>query len=295
VSLLCVGEVLVDLIGGDGIPGGAPANVACHVASLGERSLLLSRVGNDENGRYLLEWLDARGVRTDLVQTDPACPTGVVRVLPGPRYEIGEPAAWDFIADSDAAAVAAAAPGAVVFGTLAQRQPVSRKTIRALVATVRAAGVPVLCDLNLRAPFFDEETVLWSLRHCDLLKLNREELETVSFMLSARGETGDLFRGLLREFGIGRGVLTAGEKGAWLCEDGELFHQPAAEAPRVVDAVGAGDAFTAVVSVALQRGVSLRRAGPAAAELSAHVLSRTGGTPVVPDELAARINSMLAA
>jgi len=295
VSLLCVGEVLVDLIGGDGIPGGAPANVACHVASLGERSLLLSRVGNDENGRYLLEWLDARGVRTDLVQTDPACPTGAVRVLPGPRYEIGEPAAWDFIADSDAAAVAAAAPGAVVFGTLAQRQPVSRKTIRALVATVRAAGVPVLCDLNLRAPFFDEETVLWSLRHCDLLKLNREELETVSFMLSARGETGDLFRGLLREFGIGRGVLTAGEKGAWLCEDGELFHQPAAEAPRVVDAVGAGDAFTAVVSVALQRGVSLRRAGPAAAELSAHVLSRTGGTPVVPDELAARINSMLAA
>jgi len=294
--VLCLGEVLVDLIGADGIPGGAPANVACHVASLGERSSLLSRVGNDGNGSYLREWLDARGVRTDLVQTDPACPTGVVRVLPGPRYEIGEPAAWDFIADSDAAAVAAAAPGgAVVFGTLAQRQPVSRKTIRALVATVRAAGVPVLCDLNLRAPFFDEETVLWSLRHCDLLKLNREELETVSFMLSARGETGDLFRGLLREFGIGRGVLTAGEKGAWLCEDGELFHQPAAEAPRVVDAVGAGDAFTAVVSVALQRGVSLRRAGPAAAELSAHVLSRTGGTPVVPDELAARINSMLAA
>ncbi|MFM8683420.1 MAG: carbohydrate kinase family protein, partial [Chthoniobacterales bacterium] len=133
------------------------------------------------------------------------------------------------------------------------------------------------------------------LRNCDLLKLNAEELEVVSRTLHAQGEATDLFAGLLREFSSPRGVLTCGEGGAWLYEDGEAWHQPAANPETFVDAVGAGDAFTAVVAVALQRGLSLRQAGPAAAELSAYVVARPGGTPLVPHELAARINSMLAA
>lgn len=295
MSVFCFGEILVDCLGSERLPGGAPANVACHVAALGERTALVSRVGDDEDGRRLKDWLKERGVGAELVQTDESRFTGTVEVREGPRYEIAEFAAWDFLEPTDANRLAATNADAVVFGTLAQRQPVSRGTIRTLVAAARAAGVPALCDLNLRPPFYDEEAVLWSLRNCDLLKLNAEELEVVSRTLHAQGEATDLFAGLLREFSIPRGVLTCGEGGAWLYEDAETWHQPAANPETFVDAVGAGDAFTAVVAVALQRGLSLRQAGPAAAELSAYVVSRPGGTPLVPHELAARINSMLAA
>ena len=294
MSVLCLGEILVDCLNGDRLAGGAPANVACHVAALGENAALVSRIGKDADGQRLVDWLKERAVGADFLQADESYPTGTVVVREGPRYEIADFAAWDFLELTEGNRRAAANAGAVVFGTLAQRQQASRSTIRALVATARTAGVPALCDLNLRPPFYDEETVLWSLRSCDLLKLNAEELEVVSRMLHARGDVTDLFAGLLREFSIPLGVLTCGEGGAWLHENGETWHQAAAKPGTFLDAVGAGDAFTAVVSVALQRGISLRRAGPAAAELSAYVVSRAGGTPVVPGELAVRINAILA-
>jgi fructokinase len=293
VSVLCLGEILVDCLGDARHPGGAPANVACHVTALGKSAWLVSRIGSDADGQRLTGWLQQRNVGVDLLQTDIAHPTGTVVVREGPHYDIAEFAAWDFLDLTEANRLAAVNAGVMVFGTLAQRQPASRKTIRALVNAARSANVHVLCDLNLRPPFYDGETVLWSLRNCDLLKLNAEELRAVSRILHAEGESAELFAGLLREFSIPRGVLTCGEGGAWLHENAEIWHQPAAKPETFVDAVGAGDAFTAVVAVALQRGVSLRQAGPAAAELSAYVVSQAGATPAVPGELAARINAML--
>jgi len=295
VSVLCLGEILLDCWGDIRLPGGAPANVACHVAALGESAGLVSRTGDDADARQLTDWLEERKVGTDLLQTDQARPTGTVLVREGPRYEIAESAAWDYLELTETNRLAAVNAGMVVFGTLAQRQPDSRRTIRALVSAARSAGVPVLCDLNLRPPFYGEEIVLWSLRNCDLLKLNEEELRAVSHMLHARAESPELFEGLLREFSIPRGVLTCGERGAWLHENGQTWHQSAIKPERFADAVGAGDAFTAVVSLALPRRVSLRQAGSAAAELSAYVVSQTGATPVIPAELATRIRSMLAA
>lgn len=293
MSALCLGEILVDCLGLETHPGGAPANAACHIAALGERVDLASRIGGDARGDQLTGWLQQRNVGADLLQTDKAHPTGTVLVREGPRYDIAEFAAWDFLDLTEANLLAAVNAGVMVFGTLAQRQPASRKTIRALVNAARSAGVPVICDLNLRPPFYDGETVLWSLRNCDLLKLNTEELRAVSRILHAEGESTELFAGLLREFSIPRGVLTCGEGGAWLLENAEIWHQPAVKPETFVDAVGAGDAFTAVVAVALQNGIPLRQAGSAAAALAAHVVSQAGATPAVPGELAARINAML--
>jgi len=294
VAVCSLGEVLFDHVGTARLPGGAPANVACHIAALAERSALISRVGGDAAGGELACWLKERMVDAELLQTDRSYPTGVVVVGEGPRYEIAESAAWDFLEVTEANRRAAASAGVVVFGTLAQRQPTSRRTIRTLLAAARAAGVPVLCDLNLRSPFYSEETVLWSLRNCDFLKLNEDELHVVSHMLHAQVTSTDLFEGLLREFAIPLGVLTCGERGAWLHESGETWHQPAANPGRLADAVGAGDAFTAVISIALQRHISLRQAGPAAAELAAYIVSQPGATPVIPAGLAARITAMLA-
>lgn len=295
MPVLCLGEVLIDRFDHGCVPGGAPANVACHVAALGEPVALLSRVGSDADGEYLTAWLHRSRVDTDLMQTDDAHPTGAVRVQPGPRYEMAGSSAWDFIGCGETAREASGSASVLVFGTLAQRQPVSRRTIRALVDIARRAAVPVLCDLNLRAPFYDAETILWSLRHCDVLKLNRGELGVVSRMLQARGETEDLFAGLLSEFTIARGVLTDGEKGAWISEDGCVRHQPAERTETAGDAVGAGDAFCAVLAVALARGLPVAKAAAPAAALAAFVVSHRGATPEIPAALTQRLNGLLAA
>lgn len=295
-GILCLGEVLFDCIGGREIPGGAPANVACHAAALGGGSGLLSRIGEDERGRRLTAWLQAAGVSTAVLQTDPGEPTGLVHVeLRGgiPHYDIEGPAAWDFIETAPAAQSAVRHARVIVCGTLAQRMPVSRGTLRKLVLEGREAGTTVLADLNLRAPFFDEEIVLWTLRHCDVLKLNDGELRTVAGMLGARGETAELFAGILREFGVERAVLTCGAGGAWCHEDGNMWHVPA-EAAEVSDPVGAGDAFTAVLATALSAGKSLRKAAPWCGEVAAFVATQTGATPRLPDALVVRLRAAMA-
>ena len=290
MDILCVGEVLFDVLGdGRESPGGAPANVAFHAASLGATCTLVSCVGKDGRGLQLRRWLDCAGIGIQNLQEDAGHPTGVVRVessADGPRYDIAAPAAWDFIRATDDALDAARSSRVVVFGTLAQRHPRSREAIRRLVQEAKAAGATVVCDLNLRAPFFDEDVIYWSLRHCDMLKLNRDELETVSALAGARGETLDLFRGLLREFGVRRGVLTCGADGAWFDEGSGAWHVAAVPA-QVADTVGAGDAFCAMTAASLAAGRPLRDAAPWCARVSAAVVARQGATPHLPPKLAA--------
>jgi fructokinase len=283
MAVVCAGEVLFDRWpDGTGFPGGAPANVAFHAAGLGAETFLISRTGDDPAGRRLREWLRGAGVDTAHCPADPARPTGTVTVDPdsagGPCYDIDGPAAWDFIAADAAALDLARRARVLVIGTLAQRHPVSRGAIRELAAVAGRGGARVLADLNLRAPFHDEEILLWTLRHCGVLKLNRDELAGISRLLGAAGDEKDLFSGLLREFAIPCGVLTAGADGAWIHEDGVLTHQPAV-AVEAVDPVGAGDAFCAALAAGLDRGGTLREAAPEAARLAALVVSRRGAAP----------------
>lgn len=283
MAVVCAGEVLFDRWpDGTGFPGGAPANVAFHAAGLGAETFLISRTGDDPAGRRLREWLRGAGVDTAHCSADPARPTGTVTVDPGsaggPCYDIDGPAAWDFVAADAAALDLARRARVLVIGTLAQRHPVSRAAIRELAAVAGRGGARVLADLNLRAPFHDEEILLWTLRHCGVLKLNRDELAGISRLLGAAGDEKDLFGGLLREFAIPCGVLTAGADGAWIHEDGVLTHQPAV-AVEAVDPVGAGDAFCAALAAGLDRGGTLRGAAPQAARLAALVVSRRGATP----------------
>lgn len=283
MAVVCAGELLFDRWpDGTGFPGGAPANVAFHAAGLGAETFLISRTGDDPAGRRLRAWLRGAGVDTAHCPADPAWPTGTVTVDPdsagGPFYDIDGPAAWDFIAADAAALDLARRARVLVIGTLAQRHPVSRGAIRELAAVAGRGGARVLADLNLRPPFYDDEILLWTLRHCGVLKLNRDELAGISRLLGAAGAEEDLFTGLLREFAIPCGVLTAGAGGAWIHEDGVLTHQPAVAA-EAVDPVGAGDAFCAALAAGLDRGATLREAAPEAARLAALVVSRRGATP----------------
>jgi len=289
MAVVCAGELLLDCWpDGSEQPGGAPANVAWHAASLGAESILITRVGDDARGAGLRRWLAVVGVVDSACQIDADRPTGLVSVGASadgsPFYDIVAPAAWDFLEAAGPALPAAGQADVFVYGTLAQRHPEGRRATRALAQAALGSGGRVLADLNLRAPFYDDEILLWTLRHCHILKLNREELAVVSHLLGAAGREADLFTGLLREFGIGRGVLTAGADGAWIFEDGRLVHEPAVPAS-AVDPVGAGDAFCAALAVGLAAGRTLRESAPRAARAAAFVVSRHGATPPLPPEI----------
>ncbi len=292
-DVACLGEVLWDVAtDGEEFAGGAPANVAFHAAQGGGKVSLLSRVGCDERGRRLEHWLTRAGIGWEAGQTDPVQATGIVRFSErpgaGPVYDIVAPAAWDELEVTPEAEAVVRSARVVVFGTLAQRHPVARRAVRSLVETGRESGAVLLADLNLRPPFFDPEIVLWTLRHTDVLKLSREELVVVSGLLGARGSEEDLFHGLLREFGIARGVLSAGGHGAWIFEEGMLFHEPARRV-QVLSTTGCGDALVAMLAAALARGDTLRSAAARGVAVAAFVATQPGATPDWTEELKERV------
>ncbi|HEX7018650.1 MAG TPA: PfkB family carbohydrate kinase, partial [Gemmatimonadaceae bacterium] len=154
-EILCVGEVLWDALPAGLFLGGAPFNVACHLRAAGARVSMVSRVGRDRLGEEALRRMPWYGVGSDLIQLDDELATGFVRVTlddaGNPDYEILEPVAWDAIAASDPLLRRAADARAIIFGSLAQRHPVSRATIRRLWDT----DALLVFDANLRPPYDD--------------------------------------------------------------------------------------------------------------------------------------------
>ena len=250
-TVLLFGEILADMFPERSVLGGAPFNVARHLAAFGLNAVLISRTGRDRLGEEIRAAMTAAGMATDAVQVDADHPTGRVRVhmeKGGHRFEILPEQAYDFI-DPEAARAAALCrtPSMVYFGTLSQRGEVSR---RALEAVLAAAPAPRFVDLNLRDPWYTEETIRFSLGRADILKINAEELMTLGRLLGPDGEDQEVrVRALIRDFGIGRVIVTCAEEGAWQVSgnDGVWTATPVASGPvDVVDTVGAGDGFSAV-------------------------------------------------
>lgn len=271
--MLAVGEALVDDLPGGAKPGGAPLNVACHLSALGQRTLLVSRVGNDAEGEALARFLEARGVGLEGVQRDPSRPTGrvVVRLAGGqPTFDVLPLRAFDAI-DADAAEALARTvrPSLVYFGTLAQRRMRSRAAIRRVL---RASEAIRFLDVNLRAPWIDANVLTVSLRCADVVKLNAGELEVLAAragLVEGEDEERSAAEALLARYGIGSGFVTRGAGGAFSVSraaDGfeaeEVAGSPLPPGP--VDTVGAGDGFAAVAILGILRGwstpVTLQRA-----------------------------------
>ena len=181
-SVLCIGETLFDGLPSAIYLGGAPLNVACHLAQAGVRARYLSAVGHDRLGTEAVRRLQAQGVGTDLIVQVREAETGFVTVeldrSGDASYTFVTPAAWDFIPTTGAAAAAKSAD-ALVFGSLGMRAEGSRAAIQAAAA----AASFVVCDINLRPPFIDAAVVADAARSADLLKLNDEELVPLASML----------------------------------------------------------------------------------------------------------------
>ena len=285
-SVLCFGEVLWDCLPSGRVLGGAPLNVAYHAAKLGARAAVVSAVGDDDLGREAAARIAAGGVSTEHLGTNGRLPTGTVEVSLSaggqPTFTIACPVAWDEIPLGSAAIEAAAAADAVAFGSLAARSEGNR---RALDELLHLPGPRKVFDVNLRPPFDEAGRALDLARSADIVKLNDAELVRLSGMPASATGGPDGLRpalGALERL-VGPRVLcvTCGAEGAVLWREGELW---SATAPRVqvADTVGAGDAFTAALTLALLEGGTPRviQAGlDDACALGALVASLPGAQP----------------
>ncbi|HEX8200844.1 MAG TPA: carbohydrate kinase [Isosphaeraceae bacterium] len=285
--ILAVGEVLWDVLPSGKQLGGAPANFTFQCRGLGAAARLVTRVGDDDLGREVLDRFRSLGLPTDTVQMDSAAPTGTVDVALAPdgqpRYTIRRGAAWDRI-EADALALGrAAAADAICFGSLAQRDEPSRGSIRALVSAARPGALRMF-DVNLRAPFVDRGVIEESLRLANALKLNDQELPALAAMFGLPAEPSTALDGLACRFDLALVALTRGAGGSLLFADGTWSDHPGVPV-EVSDTIGAGDAFTAALVVGRVAGLPLDAINRHANEVAAFVCSRPGGTPTLPDAL----------
>lgn len=277
-EILCVGEVLWDALPAGLFLGGAPFNVACHLRAAGLPVALVSRVGADQLGDEALRRIARYGVGADLVQVDPALPTGLVRVTVerdgNAEYEIVEPAAWDAITPNDALFRRAADARAIVFGSLAQRSVVSRGTIERIWET---EAMTVL-DVNLRPPYDDREIIRRSLGRADVVKMNDEEMRRIAAWFDLHGSVREIAAAVAGTFSCHAVCVTRGRDGAALWRDGRWAEHPGFEVD-VRDTVGAGDAFLAVLLAGLLTGAEDSTLLRDANLIGAYVVTQFGAVP----------------
>lgn len=269
------GEVLFDHFpDGSRVLGGAPFNVAWHLRGFGSNPLVVSAVGDDEEGREILERMTSWDLTTEGVQTDPDHATGRVTatVVDGEnRYEIPEGQAWDFIERDRAMDAASEEPAGLLYhGTLALRSERSWHALRALRDRIDA---PAFIDINLREPWWTREKVDWCFSTGNWIKLNDDELhELTSKPASSFEQCRDAAIDLARNRDIDGVVVTRGQSGALCVIGGEQVYE--VQAPPIenfVDSVGAGDAFSAIMCLGLLQGwhhhTTLERAAAFAADV----------------------------
>ena len=283
-----LGEVLWDVLPEGKKLGGAPANFAYHAGQfLGmDNTIAVSALGEDKLAEETIEALKEHGLNYLLPRVN--YPTGTVQVtLSGdgiPAYEIKENVAWDNIPYSPEIAEIAKNCRAVCFGSLAQRFVTSWATIRQFLDDTPADCLKIF-DINLRQQFYTKDVIEESLKRCNILKINDEELVVIKRMygyedLDMRG----ICEKMLAEYDLKMLVLTCGTNGSYVFAPGLTSFQ---ETPKVkvADTVGAGDSFTGSFCAAILNGKPLEEAHKKAVEVSAYVCSQNGAMPTLPKQL----------
>lgn len=288
-----MGEALWDVLPEGKKIGGAPANFAYHVSQFGLESRVVSAVGDDKLGNEICADFREKKLRTLIAKVP--YPTGIVQVVLDdagvPCYDIRENVAWDNIPFSPELEALARETRSVCFGSLAQRSIVSRETInKFLDAMPDGEGQCKIFDINLRQGFYTKEVVCNSLTKCNILKINDEELVTISRMFNYPGiDLQDKCWILLGKYNLKMLILTCGVNGSYVFTPGAVSF---VETPKVevADTVGAGDSFTAAFVAAILRDKPVNEAHRLAVEASAFVCTQNGAMPELPQELIDRVN-----
>jgi fructokinase len=308
-----IGEVLWDVYpDGRKVAGGAPFNFAFHCHQLGHDAVIVSRVGDDELGRALRARVCELGLSDEYIQTDPNHPTGTVQVKLDanavPTYAITENVAWDYIAWDAKLEDLAGRYEAVCFGTLARRtmKKVADDPIFRFLMTPhrhhpaedfdplakwsprtdkRKARPLVVADLNLRPPFVNEDAVMRATIDPNWFKLNFDEMRALwPKLMPVEGREEFTPRNWLERLFWEGGppditmIATDGPNGVTVVHRDYEFHEHGVLA-KVVDTVGAGDAFTAAMVCLHLEGKSLHECARFANHYAARVCEQPGGTP----------------
>lgn len=282
-----IGEALFDMLPEGKKLGGAPANFAYHVSQFGLESYAVSAMGDDELGKELEKELNDHHLNYQIEKV--AYPTGTVQVSLDangiPCYDIKEGAAWDNIHYTLALEKLAKNCTAACFGSLAQRNEVSRNTIyRFLDNMPEGEDILKIFDINLRQGFYNKEIITESIKRCNILKINDEELITVSRIFGYPGiDLENKCWLLLGKYNLKMLILTCGVNGSYVFTPGEVSF---IETPKVevADTVGAGDSFTGAFVASILKGKSVKEAHELAVKVSAFVCTQNGAMPVLPKE-----------
>ncbi|RKW62502.1 MAG: carbohydrate kinase [Prevotella sp.] len=289
-KIVGLGEALWDVLPEGKKLGGAPANFAYHAGQFGLDTLAISAVGEDQLGDETLSALEEKGLKYIMPRVP--FPTGTVQVeldAQGvPAYEIREGVAWDNIPFTSEMEKVARSCKAVCWGSLAQRHEVSRNTIHRFLDATPPTCLKIF-DINLRQTFYDEEVIRASLKRCNILKINDEELVTIGRLFGYPGlDMSNKCWLILGKYNLDMLVLTCGVNGSYVFKPGAMTFL---ETPKVdvADTVGAGDSFTASFCAAILKGLSVSDAHQLAVETSAYVCTCNGAMPRIPAELTGRL------
>ena len=283
-----LGEALWDVLPEGKKLGGAPANFAFHAAQFGRRAIAVSAVGEDNLGTETLEEFKKKNLNVLMPRVPYA--TGTVQVTVDeqgiPTYDIKENVAWDNIPFTPEIESVAKQCEAVCWGSLAQRNVVSRQTIQKFLDAMPSDGNRLrIFDINLRQNFYTPEVIQDSLQRCNILKINDEELVTISRLFGYPGlDIRNKCWLILGKYNLRMLVLTCGVNGSYVFTPGHVSYQPTPKV-EVADTVGAGDSFTGSFCASLLRGRSVAEAHEIAVRVSAYVCTQKGAMPRLPEEL----------
>lgn len=285
-TVVCIGELLWDVFtDGSKKIGGSSTNASLHFAKQGLKTCLISAVGDDDDGIQLINNLTVKNLSTRLVQVKENLPTSRVNVKldeeQNASYKIAENVAWDDIALTEGAIESVKNADAFVFCSLTCRRKTTRKTVSELAENARLA----IFDLNLRAPFYEIETIKLLLEKADVLKINETELSYLreNFKINADNDEGSLTE-ISKRFGLKMICLTLGINGAMALFDNQFYKQQGYKV-KVADTVGAGDAFLASFVAGFLAGEKIPKILEHACLVGAFVTSKPGANPFYDEEI----------
>ena len=285
-----LGEALWDCLPDGSKLGGAPANFAYHASQFGNDAYAISAIGNDALGDQTLKEFDEKHLKYVMPRID--YPTGTVQVELDeegiPTYDIKQNVAWDNIPFTPEIENVAKHCGCVCFGSLAQRNKISRDTIHRFLDTTPMSCLKIF-DINLRQNFYTKEIIQESLKSCDILKINDEELVTIGRLFGYPGlDIENKCYLILGKYNLKMLVLTCGTNGSYVFAPGVKSYQPTPKV-EVDDTVGAGDSFTGSFASAILAGMPIKEAHKLAVEVSAFVCTQPGAMPKLPESLLNRV------
>ncbi len=278
-SVTCFGEILWDMLPSGKQPGGAPMNVAMHLNKFGVPVEMISRVGNDELGREILNYLKENKLKTDYVQIDGINNTGIVKVYlddqKNATYDIVKPVAWDFIELEDPIVQLAKNSDYFVFGSLAGRSKTSNDTLIELIGYAKKK----VFDINLRKPHFNKEKIAQILTLSDIVKLNNEEVEVLKGWFGSTGDTIDVIcKNIKEKFSIETMIVTMGDKGALVYHEEHMFMNTGFKVT-TRDTIGSGDSFLAAFLATYIEGKSIQECLEISCGTGSYVATCVGANP----------------